>query len=122
MFYRITNAPAGLPFEINRYAEAFDGDAANAKKRKQLLLDTVGYENNFIENEITGIRNIINGKGLTTRLYAGIELNYNEHIAPVTEEYIRESMVMTKEADGIVPSWDLNTIPVSHIDCLLHFR
>jgi hypothetical protein len=119
MFYGMTNAPAGLPFEINMYAGAFDNDAENAEKRKKLFLDCIGYGNGFISSEIAGIRKIIDNNGLKTKLYAGIEINYNGHIAPVTEDYIRESITNIEGADGIVASWDLNTIPDSHIDCLL---
>jgi hypothetical protein len=119
MFYGMTNAPAGLPFEISMYARAFDEDAENAEKRKKLFLDCIGYGNGFVSNEIANIRKIIDANGLKTRLYAGIELIYDEHIAPVTEEYIRKSITNIKGADGIVASWDLNTIPDSHLDCLL---
>ena len=119
MFYSITNAPAGLPFEINMYTAAFDDNADNAEKRKRSFLNCTGYGNGFINSEITGIRKIIDENKLKTKLYAGIELNYNESIAPVTEGYIRESVAKTKGADGIVTSWDLNTTPDSHIDCLL---
>ena len=119
MFYGKTNAPAGLPFEINMYSTAFDNDPANAEKRKKVFLDCISYENNFINSELTGIKSIIHNNALKTKLYAGIELNYNEDIAPVTEEYIRESAARAGESDGIVMSWDLSTTPDSHIDCFL---
>jgi hypothetical protein len=119
MFYNITNAPAGIPFEINMYANAFDNDAQNAEKRKEQFLSYIGYGNSFINNEIAGIRKIIVDNGLKTMLYAGIEINYDEDIAPVTEDYIRESVKAAGGADGIVASWDLNTMPDSHIDSLL---
>ena len=121
MFYSITNAPAGIPFEIDMYAGAFDDDSLNAQKRKEILLALVGYDDGFIRREVTGINKIIKSNDLQIKHYAGIELNYVEHIAPVTEAYIRESIANTSEADGIVPSWDLNTIPDSHIDCLMSF-
>ena len=119
MFYAMTNAPAGLPFEIDMYASAFDDNIENAQKRKSSFLNCIDYGNDFINREIAGIRKIINDNGLETRLYAGIEVNYNERFAPVTEEYIRESLSKTKEADGVVMSWDLNTTPDPHIDCFL---
>jgi hypothetical protein len=119
MFYNITNAPAGIPFEINMYANAFDNDAQNAEKRKEQFLSYIGYGNSFINNEIAGIRKIIAANDFKTMLYAGIEINYDEDIAPVTEDYIRKSVKAAGGADGIVASWDLNTIPDSHIDCLL---
>jgi len=119
MFYGITNAPAGIPFEINMYAKAFDNNAKNAKKRKERLLNFIGYGNGFINNEIAGIKKIIVENDLMTRLYAGIEINYNEQIVPVTGTYIKEGVKSMKEADGIVASWDLDTMQDSHIDFLL---
>jgi hypothetical protein len=119
MFYGMTNAPAGLPFEIDMYARAFDNDAENAEKRNKLFLNFVGFGDSFVNSEIANIRKIIDANRLKTRLYAGIELIYDERIAPVTEEYIRKSIAGIKGVDGIVASWDLNTIPDSHLDCLL---
>ena len=119
MFYGMTNAPAGLPFEINMYAQAFDDNPENAHMRKKLFIDLIGYEKDFINSEITGINKIIKNNNLSIRLYAGIELNYIKHIAPVTKEYIIESVTKIKGADGIVTSWDLNTTPDNHIDYLL---
>ena len=119
MLYSITNAPAGIPFEVDMYAKMFDDSPENALKRKKLLMDSVGFGDSFISNEVAGIKKAIKSTAPHTKLYAGIELNYIEHIAPVTKEYIKTSMVNISQADGVVPSWDLNTIPDSHIDCLL---
>ena len=119
MLYGVTNAPAGIPFEIDMYAKTFDDSRENAQKRKKQLMDSVGFGDSFIGNEIAGINKVIKSTAPHTKLYAGIELNYIEHIAPVTEDYIRASITKISQADGIVASWDLNTIPDSHIDCLL---
>jgi hypothetical protein len=116
MFYNITNAPAGIPFEINMYANAF---GENAEKRKEHFLNIIGYGNGFISDEIAGIKKIIIDNGLKTKLFAGIEVNYKENIAPVTETYIKESVRTATGADGIAASWDLNTMTDIHIDCLL---
>lgn len=119
MFYGITNAPAGIPFEIDMYAKAFDSSPVNAEKRRNLLMDCIGFEDDLIGREIDGIKQIIKSNAQNTKLYAGIEFNRIERIAPVTSDYIMESITRVSRADGIVASWDLNTIPDSHIDCLL---
>jgi len=119
MFYGMTNAPAGMPFEIDMYAKAFDDDSGNFEKRKKSFMDIVGCGDDFIGKEITGIKRIIDSNAYQTKLYAGIELNYIERIAPVTKEYIRESVTKISKCDGVVASWDLNTISDSHIDCFL---
>jgi len=121
MLYKITNAPAGLPFEIDVYSTAFDNDSENAKKRKSLLTEIVGYEDkDFISREISGIMKIINDRKLKTKLYAGIELNYVQDISPVTKEYIEQSIENIRHSDGIVTSWDLNTTPDNHVEYLLN--
>ena len=119
MFYGITNAPAGLPFEIDMYAKAFDDDTKKAERRKERFFNNIGYGKDFITSEITGIRKLMNDNGFKTRLYAGIEVNHITGIAPVTEKYICESVARAEEAGGIVASWDLNTMQDSHIDCML---
>jgi len=119
MLYNITNAPAGIPFEVNTYAGAFDDSPENAAKRKNHLLSTVGYEDDFIRREVLGIKAIIDKNGLDTRLHAGIEVNYVEDIAPVTKEYICDSVTNVRDADGIIASWNLNTMPDCNIEYLL---
>jgi len=119
MFYKATNAPAGLPFEIGAYAAAFDDDREKADRRKALFAGIVGYDDaDFVSCEISGIKKIIEDNKLKTKLYAGIELNYTD-VSPVTQEYIGRSVTNAQSADGIVTSWDLNTTPDSHIDYLL---
>ena len=121
MLYNVTNAPAGIPFEINEYAGAFDKNSENAIARRIHLLETVGYyEKDFIKKEVEGIKSIITQNELKTKLHVGIEVNYVENIAPVTGEYIKESVTNVKSADGIIASWNLNTMPDDNITCLLN--
>ena len=120
MLYNVTNAPAGIPFEINTYAGAFDKNPENAIARKIHLSEAVGYyEKDFIQREVEGIKSVITQNELKTKLHVGIEVNYVEDIAPVTGEYIRESVTNVKSADGIIASWNLNTMPEDNIMCLL---
>ena len=118
MFYRETYAPAGLPFELDMYANAFGGDPDVIASRKRFLLDVLSapaIDVDFINREIAGIRNVIGD----TKLYAGIEINYNERIAPVTARYIRENITGLKNADGFALSWDLCSTPDENIDAVL---
>ena len=120
MLYNMTNAPAGIPFEINAYAGAFDKNSENAAARLVHLSEVVGYHKaDFIKREVEGIKKIITQSELNTKLHAGIEVNYVENIAPVTKDYITQSVENVKSADGIIASWNLNTIPDSNIECLL---
>jgi len=120
MFYNMTNAPAGLPFEISAYAAAFGGCADMIEARRKFLIGAAGYgDPGFIAREVSGICEIIKTSRLNTKLYAGVEINYSD-ISPVTRAYIEQSVRNVGKADGIVASWDLNTTPVSHIDYLLN--
>ena len=119
MFYGITNAPAGIPFEIDMYAKAFDDYTGNARERKVFFEDCVGYGDDIISREIRDIKRVIERNKFHTLLYAGIELNYVKDVAPVTKEYILNSLSKISDADGLVASWDLASIPDAHIDCLL---
>ena len=59
MFYRITNAPAGIPFELDMYASAFGGGQQVADRRKSYLLDLLGTSEigvEFVNREIKSIR------------------------------------------------------------------
>ena len=66
------------------------------------------------------IKKVISENRLNTKLHVGIEVNYVEDIAPVTKEYIEESVSNVKEADGIIASWNLNTMPDHNIEHLLN--
>ncbi len=118
MFYGATDAPAGLPFELSQYALAFGGEEG-AALRQNALLERVGGRDGLMRREIAAIKRHVKNKALGTKVCAGIEFNDVQGVAEVTESYLRERMREAGEADGIVASWDLNTIPDAHIDCLL---
>ena len=119
MMYNITNAPAGIPFEVNQYACAFDNCPENVLLRKNHLLKTVDYDNDFIKREVDGILQVIKQNNLDTKLHVGVEINYMKDIAPVTKEYIEKSYKNVANATGLIASWDLNTIPDDNLDTLL---
>jgi hypothetical protein len=118
MFYRETYAPAGIPFEIDRYASAFGSDPQEIEDRKRYLLnilDTSAIDINFINNETAGIRERIGD----TKLYAGIEIIYNKKVAPITMKYIQENILQLKNVDGFALSWDLCAAPEENLDAAL---
>jgi hypothetical protein len=118
MLYRETNAPAGIPFELDMYASAFDNDAKLAEQRKKFLLsilNTPKIDAEFINRETADIRKAIGG----VKLLAGVEVNYDEHVAPVGAQYIHESFTKMKNVDGFTLSWDLNSTPMENIEAVL---
>ncbi|MCL1806195.1 MAG: hypothetical protein FWG31_00660 [Oscillospiraceae bacterium] len=119
MFYRRTNAPAGIPFEFEKMLAAFGGDVwvRNAQKRfLRKAINTKKFTNAFINREIKGIRDQIGA----VKLYAGVEINYLAKTAPVTAGYIRESISSLKGADGFALSWDLSSISDENLDAALN--
>ena len=124
MFYRATNAPAGLPFEIEMYSSSFNNSAAARKGLAKLLgtdFDTTKINTNFINNEIRDIKQIVTDNQLDTQILGGIEFNYNPEIAPVTKDYILQNLQELRGLDGIVMSWDLNSTPLENIEYLCQF-
>ena len=118
MFYRKTLAPAGLPFELDMYASAFGGDIHKIESRKQYLLDvlrTPSIDVDFINREINNINRVLGD----TKHYAGIEINYNKKIAPVTTDYIHENITGLQNVDGFALSWDLCSTPDENIDAVI---
>ena len=121
MFYRKTNAPAGIPFELYMYASAFGGASETIERRKQKLLNILNtsvIDIDFINREIAEIRE----KTGKTKIYAGIEINYNEKIAPITSRYIKENITKMKGMDGLALSWDLNSTPDENLDAAIDFN
>jgi len=112
MLYRRTNAPAGLPFEIDRYAAAFGGTATDAARRQTRLLELLGtpaIDAAFANREIAAAKAVAGG----TKIYAGFEIN-RTGVAPVTPPYVEENLTGL-HADGFALSWDLNSTPVDNL-------
>ena len=113
MFYRRTQAPAGLPFELDRYAAAFGGSGADIACRRARLLELCGTsapDLGFINRELAVI-------GRAVKVYAGFEANRTE-VAPTTPAYVAEN-VTGLEADGLALSWDLNSTPADNLRAVL---
>jgi hypothetical protein len=121
MFYGVTNAPAGLPFELRQYACAFGGGEESAMLRKNALLSLIGGEAGLMGREIADMKRFVSENKLGARVCAGIEFNRIDGVADVDESYLRARLNEAADADGIVASWDLNTISAEHIDCLLRY-
>ena len=108
MLYRVTNAPAGVPFEIDRYAAAFGGSAAEIAARRTRLLQLLGtpvVDLDFANREIS----VAKGVRQACKVYAGFEINRTE-VALSTPAYITENLTGLA-ADGVALSWDLNSTP-----------
>ncbi len=70
MFYAVTDAPAGLPFEIGEYARAFGSDAGNAALRRNALLEIVGGEAGLMGRELRDMKRFILDQQLAVKVAA----------------------------------------------------
>ncbi|MCC0640123.1 MULTISPECIES: hypothetical protein [unclassified Clostridioides] len=124
MMYRITKAPAGLPFEFERLID--ESVHENKEIAKRNLLDILGireyegdiYPIKFVLEEIDFIT-----KNLVKDIYVGIEINKKEIIAPVTPKYISENIsnINKTTVKGYVLSWDLLSAPKENIDEVINW-
>lgn len=131
MMYRITGAPAGMPFETDcliqetvRGETGAGGGTGNSRAARLLRARENFYEvlgcrdrgTDAFDLEFTA-RELKYMAGLDVPVYCGIEVNSNE-VAPSTPEYIRETMDGLRDVDiqGYVLSWDLMSATDANID------
>ncbi|MCC0684269.1 hypothetical protein KGF42_05295 [Clostridioides sp. ZZV15-6383] len=119
MMYRITKAPAGLPFEFERLID--ESIHKNKEIAKRNFLDILGIRE--YEGDIYPIKFVLEEidfmtKNLNREIYVGIEINKKEIIAPVTPKYISENLsnINKTAVKGYVLSWDLLSAPKENID------
>lgn len=105
MLYRCTYAPAGISYEYDLL--------------RQCLPNATGYPDfkwdiEFLKGQLSAMENLPCAK------YPGIEIVYNEDIAPTTDEYILESLRAVRDFgyDGTVLSWSIMWVPDEHIRLL----
>lgn len=113
MMYRITGAPAGMPFEtdcllsetVGRQGKG--GCESQAREELYRILGCRDMGNRAFDLEFTA-RELAYMSGLDTPVYCGIEVNQSA-VAASTPEYIWESMEGFQNIDiqGYVLSWDL---------------
>lgn len=123
MMYRITQAPAGLPFETDcLIKESTNGEFGNIKNKFLNVIGAGEYDEKFplefIKNELKFISN-----KSTCNIYCGIEINRKKDIAKVYPDYIKENLIALNHIDieGYVLSWDLISAPDENMDTVIDF-
>lgn len=126
MMYRITSAPAGMPFEtdclIRETVRQPDGTKARAQFFRTIGCRDMGKE--AFDLEFTA-RELSFTAGFGTPVYCGIEINRNT-VAPSSPAYIRETMEGLRHVElrGYVLSWDLMSATEENLtavgQCLEH--
>ena len=96
MMYRITHAPAGLPFEY----ECMQKETTGEKKEK-------AFDMEFVKSELEVLQ-----KHQVT-IFSGMEVNYIKDVAEADTDYITEMLngLGEQQIQGIVLSWDALSAP-----------
>jgi hypothetical protein len=118
MMYRMTNAPAGLPFEL----EAILQESTSNEAQREAFYQTLGFDRikqpfdlDFAVRELDELV-----KQSKASIYPGVEFN-RARIAPVTPSYIEETVKAYAQTGvkGFVMSWNLLNAPQENIDAVI---
>lgn len=117
MMYRITQAPAGLPFEAEcMLKETVKENLCRSRTNFCRILgckswEDTGFDAEFVKGELDCICSY------HVPVYCGIEVNQMESVVAATPEYIRENIKILGKADiaGFVLSWNLLSAPEENI-------
>ena len=117
MMYRITNAPAGLPFET----EMFLRETGFADNEKDMSFDrilginsrTIPFDLGFASRELKNFAAVSK-----CPVYAGLEINRKDNIADTSPAYIEETIrsYLGTGIKGLALSWDLMDVPEENLN------
>lgn len=122
MMYRITQAPAGLPFESdNLIKETTKGDFDDIRNKFLTLIGAEIYDDRFPIEFVKKELEIISNKS-NCNIYCGIEINRKKDIVKVYPDYIKENLINLKDSniEGYVLSWDLLSAPEENINAVIN--
>ncbi|MDR2599305.1 MAG: putative glycoside hydrolase, partial [Oscillospiraceae bacterium] len=113
MFYRITNAPAGIPFELKGYLDSFKAVNVDATG----VLEKCWLQDNLC-SDVAFERQLFLLYNKETR--PGIEVNIVDGICDNTPEYVSQSINVLKRTGFSEPvlSWNLLNDVGSNLDVL----
>ena len=116
MMYRMTNAPAGLPFEL----EAILQETTTNETQKNAFYKVLGFnpeKHPFdIDFTVKEIDDLV--RQSKAPVYPGMEINRAQVIAEVYPDYIEETIKAYAQSNvkGFVLSWNLLNAPQENID------
>ncbi len=117
MMYLHTDAPAGLPYELEAVAQA-----AGPQSRRDLMHLSGGETvDAFASAEIRRMMDFSRRMSDPVPVFFGTEYNRVRDIAPVGPAEIGHSLRVFRAAgaDGLMPSWDLLSAPDENVYALL---
>ena len=115
MMYRVTNAPAGLPFELEAIVQESTSNAAQREAFYDILGFDAGKQPFDLDFAVKDLDDLV--KQSKAPVYPGVEFN-RARIAPVTPSYIDETIKAYAQTGvkGFVMSWNLLNAPQENID------
>lgn len=118
MMYRITRAPAGLLWESEQLLQETLAHPSPAAFSRILGVENMSkspFDLEFVKRELA----LLAAGGAD--IYAGIEINRIDPVAPATPEYIRENVRAFSETAirGFVLAWDLLCAPEENLQEVL---
>jgi len=116
MMYRVTNGPAGLPFEMEAFLSGTNsGEAAKRQAFNEILGLDQGKKDFDLDFTLNELRRL--ASSCACPVYAGVEINRKENIADVKPEYIEETLPAYARTGirGLVLSWDLISMPEENL-------
>jgi len=115
MMYRVTNAPAGLPFELEAIVQETTINETQRKAFYNLLEFDAGKQPFDLDFAVKELDDLV--KQSKAPVYPGVEFNRGQ-IAPVTPAYIGETIKAYAQTGvkGFVMSWNLLNAPQENID------
>jgi len=118
MMYRMTNAPAGLPFEL----DAILGETTSNEAQKKAFYNVLGFDPEKhpfdLEFSVKELDDL--AQNTTIPIYPGVEIN-RARVAEVTPSYIEETINAYSRdgVEGFVLSWNLLNAPQENIDQII---
>ena len=115
MMYRVTNAPAGLPFELEAIVQEASANEAQRAAFYNLLGFDAGKQPFDLDFTVRELDDLV--KQSKALVYPGVEFN-RAQIAPVTPAYMEETIKAYAQTgiEGFVMSWNLLNAPQENID------
>ena len=116
MMYRMTNAPAGLPFEL----EALLQETTTSELQKQTFYKILNFNPEKypfdIDFAVKELDDLVQQS--KAPVYPGVEINRAQKIAEVYPDYIEETIKAYAQSNvkGFVMSWNLLNAPQENID------
>ena len=117
MMYFRTDAPAGLPYEMDVLRGAV-GDQLYAEFAALCGAKTV---NDLVRGDVEVMRNIREKYAPSVPVYYGMEYNFVPGLAEITPDTLRQDIPVLKSlnVDGIAGCWSLDEAPVENADAFI---